>query len=530
MINISQQAMQYLQDGGYQRGEIYLYDPSDGSEIVSFTNNSIIPNTLTVQKSCSSNGSLELGAMVSDQLQVRVKTDSATAKGLKGAKIVLGLSLEVEPMTMEYKVVFSGVVTEVKRVSSAIYQITALDGMIVFDVPFHASEITNPFNGNPLSYPVSAVMLFKSIIYSKAEPYLENELSQGSPIEPDPFTSPAIIEGIDESQGYTCRQILKWCAQVMGVNVRVGAYYDIVAGKYRNQLETWLWDFPQSISTWSDYYDPPYGIDGSNAYSIQDNDDEMGTARFMVKAGSSILYDTGTPNNEQGVISIEDNPILNGLYQNYPNMFNAYCNAIRNRVQYYPAPVGHITGSVKATPRWWLQPGDIVGVMQNGQGVWMIPVNITHKLNGATTFEAGTQAIESTETSGSTPSFSPEQNNELTARFQDICWYPGESYTGNAFAHGYVTHGRDRLQLTFPLKKIFSPQTTKVNISSLIISLRVPTGGYIKSDGFNATQYITGKSVFGNSLHLTLDMTNDTWFEINNVPVCGEVQISMQVR
>lgn len=529
MIPVSgEQAMQLMQDGIYQEAELTIYNRAGTATVATFQNDRIISNSLTVQKSCSTNGTLELGAMVSDQLQVRVKMSSADAKNMKWTRAKLEISWSPEPQPMY---VFSGIVTEVKRVSDGIYQLTATDAMVIFDAPYHVDELEDPDTQEPLAYPVTPYKLFRSIVYSKGEPYIYslgvvlsvNPIDPQAPTDPDDPDYRGYIDGLAEDQGYTYRQVLRWCAQVMGVNVRIRVSIS------SDFLELWLWDWPQDISTWSDYYDPPYGIDRSNAYSIQDNDDEMGKARFVVKAGSSILYDSGTPNNEQGVISIVDNPVMNGFYKNYPDAFGHYCYEIQQRMQYYPAPNGHITGSVRATPRWWLQPGDIVGVMQNNQGVWMIPVNITHKLNGATTFEAGTQAIESTETSGSIPSFSPEQNNELTARFQDICWYPGESYSGVAYAHGYVTHGGDRLQLTFPLKKIFSPQTTKVNISSLIISLRVPTGGYIKTVSFDATQYIASKSVFGNSLHLTLEIANDTWYGTNNVPVCGDVQITMQV-
>lgn len=520
------EAMQALQDGAHQYATLIVYDTaqSGNPELTRFGNADIIANSLTVSKSCASNGYLEIGSTVSDELQVSIRTTAVIARSLKGCKIDLIIEWEYGTQQTESLYVFTGIVTEVKRASNGIYHITALDAMVMFDVPYNLGELKKYGTATALSYPVSIINLVKSIVWSKGAPYIDVNtiLTTANPIN---LNANATVFEIPEGQGYTYRQVLSWCAQWMGVNLRIAA-------GATSAMEMWLWKVPTQIGDITDCSDEPYGITEGNTYKIDVDETRLFTPRFSIISGETYLYESSSGSSYPGAMSITANPVIINLYNNYNLAFQVYAGNIEDRIHnaFIDVVADHCAGNFRSTPRWFLQPGDFVVSVSNRSADAHVVTSVEHRLNGSCVIIAGGFEMRNSDNSSATiPAFSQEQSNELSTRFHEFCFWPGETYNGNGFAHGYVTSGKSRLQLTIPLKKIIPPQTVNVDVSSLIIALRVPSGGYIKQDGFDATQYVSAKSFYGNSLHLRLDLTNDTWHDTNNVPVCGEVQISMKV-
>ena len=180
---------------------------------------------------------------------------------------------------------------------------------------------------------------------------------------------------------------------------------------------------------------------------------------------------------------------------------------------------------------WYLQPGDIIYAFQDNFGYLCVVTEVTHKLNGSSHVVAKVSSPINTEYA-TYPSFSVQQQNELTARFQDLVYQPGDGYNSSAsgsfspYAYGFITNGGADLNISFPLPKMMPP-SIKVSVSSILLYLRIPTGGWVQSSGFDASSYVTTtirKS--GNVLHLLLSKSGG-WGVTNNTPVAGQVNINL---
>ena len=530
MITVNGQAAQVLQDGVYQIAEIDCYALDGTTRVAKIMNEDIIANTLTVQESCSASGSIEIGTLVSNQMQVRIRTTRATANALKGKKVVLHIEWLYAERTYEYAYIFSGAITEVRRVSDGIYQITALDGSIVFDAPFHISELLDPDDPpNALAYPVSVLKLFRAIIYSKGAPYID-KWGIIRTVQPLADNAADEINTLPEDQGYTYRQVLQWCAQWMGVNIRVAG------GGAADNIEMWFYGWPSQIPE-SERFDQPWGIDGGNAYGIEHEDPVEFPYRIMIKNGSNVLHSTGDSQYGFGSVVIADNQIINQLYAqpiDYtdPNPFNfqARANLIFDRIS-DALIIPHCAGSIRATPRLWVQPGDYLGCNSSSESLVMIPLNITHKLNGATTMTCGVQNEADGEADTSTAPFSPEQANALTARLQDVCFSQGDVFEGATIANGIITNTSREINLVCPLNK-FIPMGLRLNITQCDILLREPSGYYVESTSFtDALSYISSTARLGTSLRINL-IKSGGWknsrtglTQTNNVPLAGNVRL-----
>lgn len=89
-------------------------------------------------------------------------------------------------------------------------------------------------------------------------------------------------------------------------------------------------------------------------------------------------------------------------------------------------------------------------------------------------------------------------------------------------AIGFVTNSKKQLQLY-----IFANFPNVSQITEVLLSLRVPTGGYLFSEDFDATQYInqSGISKANNTLFLSITKNNEDLYSVNNIPVVGIVKL-----
>lgn len=92
---------------------------------------------------------------------------------------------------------------------------------------------------------------------------------------------------------------------------------------------------------------------------------------------------------------------------------------------------------------------------------------------------------------------------------------------------GYVTSSATYLFITIPV--YVANSVTTISVSKLLLSLRIPSGGYIVSDGYNATSNIvTNGVILGKNqpiIRISLNRSSG-WGVTNNTPVTGEVTMT----
>ena len=104
----------------------------------------------------------------------------------------------------------------------------------------------------------------------------------------------------------------------------------------------------------------------------------------------------------------------------------------------------------------------------------------------------------------------------------------GETYSNTTLpAFGDLSGARKNLDLMVVLPKAI-PSGRTITITRLLISMRIPAGGYIESLNYDALANATMRPVSagGNVLRITCTRDAD-WYETNNIPVCGTVNISL---
>ena len=394
------EAIEAMQKGAYQSATVTVYDVTSTGhpQIISFNNTKIVMNSLTVQRSCSTYNAVELGDMISDELNFSVRDATVANYNLDGQTVAAMISWEnTGRYSPDSLYVFSGLITEVKHLYGDVYHITALDPCIVFDKPYKQSELRNPSNSNqPLTYPVSSWDLVYSIIRDIGSPYI----NPSRPLEhATAVNKTASVSGIDETQGYTYRQVLRWCAQVMGVNLRI--YHSPTP-----TMETWLWAGPSTTAL-----DDAVAMKESNSFSMtvgRENQDYNGGLEIV--SGDTTLYEDPNSGNR---IQVADNALLNQMNTELSaSDFEDLCQNASRNVR-YALSSSYNSSDLRTTSMWYLEPGDIVLVERGNVGVRTPITSVTHKLNGASYIKAD---VSSPATAGysATQAFSGQQRNQLS--------------------------------------------------------------------------------------------------------------------
>ena len=374
IAGLSAAAIEAMQSGTVQTATLAIYEPVYPHTILAtLTNANILSNSLSVSKSCSSNGSIELGGMIADELRVSVKSDALASITVLNKMVRLSIRWDVDSNTTRSITVYSGIITEVQKRKANIYDITALDSSVVFDRKYHLSELTDyTSQTSPMTFPVTAEELLCNIIRCIGAPYVG-----GSPplvVWSTPGVNRNVeITDIDETMGYTYRQILKWLGQLMCVNFRMAVVSPDV-------VEAWIYyahDPDMSLGT---------AITPSNSYSLSIGDENQPIEGVDVIFGEETLYNAGWGVN---VITVADNALLDGLYQN-SLVWNDIAYNISDSIHESLTAVGYYSAECRCTSMWYLEPGDIIYVYDEPNNRYILaPItSVTHKLNGATTINA----------------------------------------------------------------------------------------------------------------------------------------------
>lgn len=392
------EAITAMQNGAPQSASITVYDMTSVGHpsIISFTNADILSGTLSVSKACSTYDALELGGMISDELRFGVKSAALSSLSIEGQEISVVILWEHPGRySPDSLYVFSGIVTEVRNQTGDVYYITALDPCIVFDKRYALSDLHDYDNANlPMSYPVTVYKLMQNIIRDIGAPYIETR----TPIQyATPVNTTVSITGIDETQGYTYRQILKWCAQIMGVNLRVNH-------SPTRPMEMWLWKGAATALL------DAVMVERDNAYAITVGREDQTYGGIDVVYGDETLFEAANAGEH---LKVADNPLLTTLNGELSaNDWTDLCNNVSSSVHdclssYYNS------ANLRCTSMWYLEPGDLIPVYRAAGSYVIMPItSVTHRLNGGTQIKASVGST-STASYSNMQAFSGLQQNQL---------------------------------------------------------------------------------------------------------------------
>ena len=399
-----------LQNGAYQEAEITIYDAftSGHPQLAQLTNDDILSNTLTLERSCSESGYIELGGLIADELHFTAR--AGTLSGVLVNQIItVSISWAYDSSHTDTLYVFDGVITEAKAVKGG-YAITALDASVVFDKPYKVANLHDPRHpANPLTYPVTVLKLAQSIIMDIGAPYVDTHILLQTAT---PVNTSVQITGVPEDKKYTYRQVLRWCAQLMGVSMRTKSAPS-------SPVELWSYDSPTS-STILD----AIRVSPAKAYSISMDRTDIVFDGCDIVYGNQMLYEPSGTDNAR--VHLTDNALIERLYNEldtitYQNIVSNIDTSIRNHLSATP-PGGYQVSDCRCLAMWYLEPGDIIQLADpstNWSSYRLVAIlSVTHKLNGATTFKSNVNAPLPEEEG--IQAFSGQQQNDLLSREQRL--------------------------------------------------------------------------------------------------------------
>lgn len=94
--------------------------------------------------------------------------------------------------------------------------------------------------------------------------------------------------------------------------------------------------------------------------------------------------------------------------------------------------------------------------------------------------------------------------------------------------YGFVTTSATLCQLFIPMN--FEVGVSSISITAITIALRIPTGGYLGGNDFNATSYVQSATLVLAQGGIRVDLVkSDGWGVTNNIPVVGTATMSYTV-
>lgn len=94
--------------------------------------------------------------------------------------------------------------------------------------------------------------------------------------------------------------------------------------------------------------------------------------------------------------------------------------------------------------------------------------------------------------------------------------------------YGFVTTSSTLCQLFIPM--IFEVGVSSISITAIKISLRIPTGGYLAGNDFDATSYVNNATLVLAQGGIRVDLVkSDGWGATNNIPVVGTATMSYTI-
>lgn len=389
-----------LENGAYQRATITVYDAktTGNPQIAQFTNANILAGSLLISKSGVTGDRLEFGSCMSDEMQFRVRTSSSPAN-LLGQKVTLAIEWDYDgPYSPEVIYPFVGIITNVRREQDDVFTVVALDSLIAFDKPYRQVEVFDHTTTMNLTFPVSVFDLVWDIATSVAYPYIAHT---GITV-PSDYTSTFAnyaytINGIPEDQGYTYRDILRWCAQIMGCNVGIDGGLQ--------QLKLYLTkDTQVTYDTGHVFYSARFGE--------RPSDDLYGKYLPRVdRNGKTVYPPTYLYDDDHRRIIVSDNMLIPSDANGSTIGGNLSTHYLSSSL--IPDETRDFTGT--AVSLWYLEPYDIVRFVG---GEVVLVTSVRHKLNGSCTITAKT--VPETAFYAPGKPFNTQQTAELNAQVTPI--------------------------------------------------------------------------------------------------------------
>lgn len=377
------EARDALLNGAYQSATITVYDATNTAQgypaITSFTNANIIAGSLSVSKTGVSGDRLAFAGLISDEMKVKVRKTGISTLKLLGQMVTLSISWEHDGQYSPQIIYpFSGVITDVTRLQSDTYEITALDGLIAFDKPFSFSALRNPTGSGNLTYPVTIKNLAWSICISVGVPYVANTgiVYPETALPNETYT----VSDIPEDKGYTYRQVLRWCCEIMGCNLKIGtggdrrAHFYVVDDRLGNSQSQfyYLMDGPhlfQRISA------------GERPYDTYDS-----TYLLRIIASDEVVYKSSSDAQFKRKLEIVDNELMPLTGQTY-ELLGGYINAKWDAISTIPLYTRELSGT--SVSMWFAEPYDWLrirfGDESGTQTSAAVVTSVVHKLNGYST-------------------------------------------------------------------------------------------------------------------------------------------------
>lgn len=125
--------------------------------------------------------------------------------------------------------------------------------------------------------------------------------------------------------------------------------------------------------------------------------------------------------------------------------------------------------------------------------------------------------------------YSRYTSDRIIIHGNDLLYKAGDTYSGTCYATGFVTSAnKTSLMLVFPVDRMI-PGGLHVAISSITLAIRLPTGGYLESSGYDATSLLQAAVPIGASIRVYFEKSGGWNVPNNNIPVSGQVTVDYSI-
>jgi len=288
-------------------GTITLKDDT----VINITDEDIVQGSLYVAEQCVAGEDIEVGNVYASEMGLSLSTPLENPYSLDGARIHIYFGIDVGSL-WEYVPLGYFYVTEIQRKANNV-NLTALDGMLLFDIP-----VGEPGSSSPRNFIVHACQRAGVTLGT-------------SVFEIDTFANAGVLLAApDASKIKTCRDLLMWACQIMGAFARMNrsGELEIVPIKARPSVKT---------------------INKAERFNSDVSDFAIQITKVSMQVGEA-EYSRGT---DGMTMVLEENPLLAGLSETQINQMLDYLLAQITTAVYVPFNSNFIGDPA-------LQPGDFV--------------------------------------------------------------------------------------------------------------------------------------------------------------------------
>ncbi len=289
-------------------GTITLKDDT----VINITDEDIVQGSLYVTEQCVAGEDIEVGNVYASEMGLSLSTPLENPYSLDGARALINFGIDVGGGVFEYVPLGYFYVTEIQRKANNV-NLTALDGMLLFDTPVGEPGSSSPRNFIVHACQRAGVTLGTSIGEIDALP-----------------NAGILLAAPDASKIKTCRDLLMWACQLMGAFARMNrsGQLEIVPIKARTSVKT---------------------ISKAERFNSDVSDFAVKITKVSMQVGET-EYSRGT---EGMTMVLDENPLMAGLSETQINQMLDYFLAQITTAVYVPFNSNFIGDPA-------LQPGDFV--------------------------------------------------------------------------------------------------------------------------------------------------------------------------